>query len=80
MTKAPFSRHCERFAESRGNLRLCGGTFSTGPRLRKTGYFTDLIIAKMAREALSKQKKRPGSNKSDSSRQFHFYGIAEFFP
>ena len=30
MTKGPFSCHCERFKESRGNLKLRGGTFSTG--------------------------------------------------
>ncbi|MHC4329871.1 MAG: hypothetical protein ACYSWW_17280, partial [Planctomycetota bacterium] len=32
MTKASFSRRCERFAESRGNLSRYGGTFSTAPR------------------------------------------------
>jgi len=37
--KGAFSyNHCERFEESRGNLRSCGGTFSTAP----TGYCNSL--------------------------------------
>ena len=32
MTQGAFSGHCERFEESRGNLKCCFGTFSTAPQ------------------------------------------------
>lgn len=63
MTKDPFSRHCERFEESRGNLRRCGGTFST--------VLLPAAWVKVADMRFSRIRLTPGSHSTQGQRSKH---------